>query len=146
MPSVVAPARRAGPDLAVAVLGDLEVHLQVDRAAGLEVEVEDERAAVEGARLRRRANACGATHAVAPDEREPLRAGVGRRPRSCLGTIPRSSSMGWKSAPRRSSSGSWIGSPVIAPHRDPLAQRAGGLEPFAPRAAAATRPGAPARR
>ena len=77
---VVVFARGAAPDLTVPALGDLEVHRQVDRAPGLEVEVEHERAVVEEARGGRGSHARGAPYPIAPDQREAVRARVGRRP------------------------------------------------------------------
>ena len=48
--------------------------------------------------------------------------------RSCLGTIPRSSSIGWKSAPTPHLQREPDRVPVVAANGDPLAHRAGGLD------------------
>jgi hypothetical protein len=122
----VAFARRAGPDLAVCLLGDLEVHHQVDCAVCLEVEVEHERSIVEHVRRGFRANPCGAVHAVTSDQREAIGARVG-----CWTLLLRHDSAQLEHGlevrveaqlerePHRLS--------VVAAHGDPLAQRALGV-------------------
>ena len=102
---------------------DLEVHHQVDRAARLKVEVEDERSVLEEARVGRCADPRGAPHTIAADQREPIGAGVRRWP-LLLRHDSAQLEHGLEVRPEAQLERELYRLPVIAADRDPLAQRA----------------------
>jgi hypothetical protein len=124
--ALVGAARAATGDLAVAALGHLEVDDEVDRAVRLELQVEHERPSVRPAWRRCRVDRGGAPDPVTPHEGEPLGPGVRRRPlvpRHDSAQLEHRQEVGAEAQLQRDADRL----PVVAAHRDPLAQRARGL-------------------
>jgi hypothetical protein len=108
------------------MLRDLEVERDVDGPPGLEVQVEHQLAVAAHPRLRARRHTGRAAHPVAAHEREAAVVAVGRRPvmgRHDPAQLQHGHEVGTHGDLERQPQGA----AVIAPHGDPLPQRAAGL-------------------